>query len=250
MNEEESSEFRNKGDQISTMEILRDRKMMFNLLGTGGCWMIYDIVYYGTSLFSPTIVGKIFGSGDNLVKQCWQNIVVQSAGIPALVCGIYVQQRFGTRNLQIAGFLAIAAAFFVLGLLFDPLKDSPGPLFFFYIVLMFMLNWGPNITTFILPAEVYPPKVRSTMNGISAALGKVGAIIGTFIYQPIYDEHGIPVLMVVAGCISLIGAALSFWTIKPSKEHTGEDDTREYNTVSVEDNTDEVGHLRRVVNDQ
>uniref|UniRef100_A0A7S4DKH5 Major facilitator superfamily (MFS) profile domain-containing protein n=3 Tax=Lotharella globosa TaxID=91324 RepID=A0A7S4DKH5_9EUKA len=115
---------------------------------------------------------------------------------------------------------------------------------------MFMLNWGPNITTFILPAEVYPPKVRSTMNGISAALGKVGAIIGTFIYQPIYDEHGIPVLMVVAGCISLIGAALSFWTIKPSKEHTGEDDTREYNTVSVEDNTDEVGHLRRVVNDQ
>ena len=39
---------------------------------------------------------------------------------------------------------------------------------------------GPNSTTFIIPAEVFPTKYRSTCHGISAASGKAGAIVGAF----------------------------------------------------------------------
>jgi hypothetical protein len=42
---------------------------------------------------------------------------------------------------------------------------------------------GPNATTFIIPSETFPAKYRSTGHGISAAMGKAGAIIGTFAFK-------------------------------------------------------------------
>ena len=48
-----------------------------------------------------------------------------------------------------------------------------GPTFFF-------ANFGPNSTTFIVPAEIFPARLRATCQGISAATGKAGAIIGAF----------------------------------------------------------------------
>lgn len=38
-------------------------------------------------------------------------------------------------------------------------------------------NFGPNTTTFIVPGEVFPTRYRSTAHGISAASGKLGAIV-------------------------------------------------------------------------
>ena len=43
--------------------------------------------------------------------------------------------------------------------------------------MQFFLNFGPNATTFVIPGEVFPTRYRSTAHGISAALGKLGAII-------------------------------------------------------------------------
>ncbi|GAB5371588.1 hypothetical protein AAMO2058_001593100 [Amorphochlora amoebiformis] len=218
VNQEENAEFRE--DQSTTFELLKQPGNWKKLIGTGGTWLIYDVVYYGTSLFSPTIIVKIFGKHETIPKQAWQNIVVSAAGIPAIMLGIYCQQRFGTKSVQIAGFVFIGVVFMLLGVLWKPLDNSPYSVFGIYILLLFSLNWGPNITTFILPAEVYQPKVRSTMNGASAALGKLGAVIGTFMYEPIAEEFGIPVLMIVAGTISLIGAVLTHFTIRHDSDAT------------------------------
>ena len=36
------------------------------------------------------------------------------------------------------------------------------------------------MTTFIIPAELFPARLRSTCHGLSAASGKAGAIVGAF----------------------------------------------------------------------
>lgn len=36
------------------------------------------------------------------------------------------------------------------------------------------MNFGANATTFIIPGEVFPTKVRASAHGISAASGKAG----------------------------------------------------------------------------
>ena len=48
-----------------------------------------------------------------------------------------------------------------------------------YAFTFFFSNFGPNTTTFIVPAEIFPARLRSTCRGISAAIGKIGAIAGS-----------------------------------------------------------------------
>lgn len=44
---------------------------------------------------------------------------------------------------------------------------------------------GPNATTFIVPGECFPTRYRSTSHGLSAASGKVGAIIAQVVFGPL-----------------------------------------------------------------
>ena len=48
---------------------------------------------------------------------------------------------------------------------------------FLYCLTNFFQNFGPNTTTFIVPGEAFPTRYRSTAHGISAASGKLGAIV-------------------------------------------------------------------------
>jgi len=53
---------------------------------------------------------------------------------------------------------------------------------FLYCFANFFQNFGPNVTTFIIPAEVFPTRYRATAHGFSAACGKLGAIVAQIIF--------------------------------------------------------------------
>ena len=53
---------------------------------------------------------------------------------------------------------------------------------FLYCLANFFQNFGPNVTTFIIPGEVFPTRYRATGHGISAACGKLGAIVAQVIF--------------------------------------------------------------------
>lgn len=71
----------------------------------------------------------------------------------------------------------------VIGFAFNHL--SHGALLALYILAQFFFNFGPNATTFIVPGECFPTRYRSTSHGISAASGKVGAIIAQCVFGPL-----------------------------------------------------------------
>jgi len=54
----------------------------------------------------------------------------------------------------------------------------------------FFSNFGPNTTTFIVPGECFPTRYRSTGHGISAASGKIGAIISQALIGPLRNDGG------------------------------------------------------------
>ena len=64
------------------------------------------------------------------------------------------------------------------------------PFVLLYGISYFFTEFGPNTTTFIYPAEIFPVEVRTTGHGISAAAGKMGAFAGAYLF---------PVMLVVAG---------------------------------------------------
>lgn len=52
----------------------------------------------------------------------------------------------------------------------------------------FFANFGPNATTFVVPAEIFQARMRSTCHGISAAAGRAGGIVGVFGFFYISQE--------------------------------------------------------------
>ena len=66
-------------------------------------------------------------------------------------------------------------------------------MFAVYCFLLFSLSFGPNLTTFVLPAQTFSKKTRATFNGLSAAMGKMGAFLGVYIFGPVADATSYPV---------------------------------------------------------
>lgn len=61
---------------------------------------------------------------------------------------------------------------------------------FLYCLANFFQNFGPNTTTFIIPGEVFPTRYRSTAHGISAASGKLGAVVAQVGFARLKDIGG------------------------------------------------------------
>lgn len=98
------------------------------------------------------------------------------------------------------------------------------------------LNMGPNCTTFLLPAEVFPTRVRGTAHGISAAAGKCGAVLTAFAFGSAANAMGLSgVLGLFSGVMAL--AALVTLLIPETNGMTLEDVENEvlYGTGSDSD---------------
>ncbi len=66
---------------------------------------------------------------------------------------------------------------------------------------------GPNCTTFLLPCEVFPTRVRGTAHGVSAAIGKSGAVLTAFAFGTVTQRIGLAgVLGLFSGIMGLTAA--------------------------------------------
>lgn len=112
---------------------------------------------------------------------------------------------FGRKNTQIFGLIALTINYIGVGLAFDFLKRHPALFIAFYGLTFFLCNAGPNTTTFVLPSESFPTESRATCHGISAAAGKVGAVVGASMMAPILSSHGVPTVLYICGVVSFFG---------------------------------------------
>ncbi|GMM37414.1 phosphate transporter [Saccharomycopsis crataegensis] len=151
------------------------------LLGTAGSWFMLDVAYYGLGLNSATILQTIgFASSKNIYHQLYNsaagNLVLICAGsIPGYWFSVATVDTVGRKSIQLMGFIMLTIIFCIIGFAYHKLHEKG--LLAFYIIAQFFQNFGPNTTTFIIPGECFPTRYRSTAHGISAASGKVGAII-------------------------------------------------------------------------
>ncbi len=61
---------------------------------------------------------------------------------------------------------------------------------------------------------MFPKQVRSTLNGVSAACGKLGALVGVYMFGAIAASSSYAVVMVVSALFSLGGAVISHLYIR------------------------------------
>ncbi|TEA10695.1 Repressible high-affinity phosphate permease [Colletotrichum sidae] len=159
------------------------------LIGTAGSWFFLDVAFYGLGLNNPIILNAIGWSGGSdmyhiFYKTAVGNIILVVAGaIPGYWVSACTVDTIGRKPIQLFGFGMLTVLFCVIGFAFWQL--SGGALMALFSISMFFFNFGPNSTTFIVPGECFPTRYRSTSHGISAASGKVGAIIAQVVFGPL-----------------------------------------------------------------
>ncbi|KAL9714364.1 hypothetical protein Ac2012v2_002676 [Leucoagaricus gongylophorus] len=161
------------------------------LFGTAYSWFALDIAFYGLGLNSSIILQTIHFGGvtgtdtrgvyNNLYNTCVGNLILSVAGlIPGYWATFLLVDSWGRKPIQLMGFTALTILFIIMGFGYDKLTATPPAqkaFVFLYCLANFFQNFGPNSTTFIVPGEIFPTRYRSTGHGISAASGKLGAIV-------------------------------------------------------------------------
>lgn len=187
------------------------------LVGTTMTWLILDITFYGTGSFKSRISGFLVEThAETPEEQIWHESIFATIcvcmAIPGYLLSVKYLDRIGRYNLQLGGFIAMAVNFALLASLRPHLPGHMSWLLVVFFGLTFLFsNFGPNTTTFVIPSEVYPTVIRATCHGLSAAAGKIGAVIGVVAFSPCEEAFGLTAVLGSCSVVCLVGAVFTYF---------------------------------------
>jgi len=137
------------------------------------------------------MAGMGFGPRENLYLSLrntatGQIVLICAGALPGYCLTIFTVDSIGRKRLQIAGFGILTIIFCVLG--FAWRRMTRIHLLALYVLSQFFFNFGPNATTFLTPAEIFPTRVRCTGYGFSAGMGKLGAVFAQIFFAPMISN--------------------------------------------------------------
>ncbi|PKA59204.1 putative inorganic phosphate transporter 1-4 [Apostasia shenzhenica] len=215
------------------------RRHALHLVGTTTTWFFLDIAFYSQNLFQKDIFSHIGwlpkAQTMNALQEVYkisraQTLIALCGTVPGYWFTVAFIDTIGRFTIQLMGFAMMTA--FMLGLAIPyhhwTTKGNHIGFVVMYAFTFFFANFGPNSTTFIVPAEIFPARLRSTCHGISAAAGKAGAIVGAFGFlyasqdkDPTKRDKGYPAgigirnsLFVLAACC-VLGFFFTFLVPEP-----------------------------------
>ena len=122
--------------------------------------------------------------------------------------------KVGRFRLQKYGFIITGSLFCICGLLRG--KNVPSWLLIvMYFGSSFFGQCGPNCTTFVYPAEVFPTEMRSMCHGVSASAGKVGALLSAVLFNYIANGDGesSSLMFFISGYCSFAAFVITYFTL-------------------------------------
>ncbi|POB09061.1 hypothetical protein CO251_17020 [Sulfobacillus sp. hq2] len=179
-------------------------------------WFLMDFSTYGLGLLLPlflksngltSITGAIVGTG----------VAALSGGIGS-AWAMFQLDRTGRIGLQMRGFflsgiglMGLAVALWLNVRVFALLLGG--------LMVVNLLNGsGPGTTCGIIPAEIFPTRIRATALGISTAFSRIGAITGVFVLGFAEVRWGLGAVLAIAGAAALLGAGLTaLWRVEPNQ---------------------------------
>jgi len=194
---------------------LANRRLLVLLAGTAGCWFLLDYAYYGNTISTPRIISLIDPNASETETIALQLAIFAVAAVPGYVLAIARMDRIGHRKLQLVGFVLMGLCFAVISLV-PGMTTAVAPFLLVYGVSYFFTEFGPNVTTFVLPGELFPTQVRATGHGISAGIGKFGAFIGVFLFPVLQSSLGLRGTLLLTAGISVLGALLTLVLPEPA----------------------------------
>ncbi|KAL5539776.1 hypothetical protein UlMin_043296 [Ulmus minor] len=239
-----------------SMEFVRRHGL--HLVGTSTTWFLLDIAFYSQNLTQKDIfpaIGLVKKEVNyNALEEVYYTakamfIIALLGTFPGYWVTVLLIEKLGRFIIQLIGFFMMSLFMLIIGLKYDYLKNENHMMFaILYGLTFFFANFGPNSTTFVLPAELFPTRIRSTCHAISAASGKAGAMIGAFGIQN-YTLDGVPKnikkAMYLLAATNMLGFFFTFLVTETKgrslEEISGEDGSGQ--TPNVDQTTTTAGSL-------
>ncbi|HEX3487886.1 MAG TPA: MFS transporter [Streptosporangiaceae bacterium] len=202
---------------------LRHRTMLLWLIGTAGCWALLDFCYYGNSISTPEILALLNPKASLLHNTLIQLAIFAIFAVPGYIVAILLLDKAGRRRIQWAGFGMMALMFLLIGVI-PAVTRYALPFILLYGISYFFTNFGPNTTTFVYPAEIFPVEVRTTGHGISAGAGKMGAFVGAFLFPDMLaSSWGVRGAEIVSAIVAVAGLILTVTLLPEPRGRSLED---------------------------
>ncbi len=198
-------------------------KNMDKIILSGIPWACEGVGVYGIGVFLPVLVMALGIEPHS--EDAFQRII-GSVRITTLInlfvlagfaAGIALLGNIRHARMQTWGFVISAAGLAILITAYEagwPVWASIGG----FIIFELFLNAGPHLTTFVMPAQIYPVEERGAGAGIAAAFGKAGAVAGVLFMPMLLEWGGVRAVLWTCVAVLAAGAAVTvIWSRRLSR---------------------------------
>ncbi len=179
-------------------------------------WFAWDVLYYGVSLFSPTIL-KAASHASEVISILGASSITVVSIIASLIAVYVLVDRWGRRPSLILGFAGLTIVLLILSL-------TGHPTFAVLLTLLalgiFLGNLGPGILPWIYATDLFPTNLRSAGTGIGAAAGRVGGILGVLVFPGILAAWGVSHAVYLFVAAGVLGLLVSIFLAPETKQQT------------------------------
>ena len=142
--------------------------------------------------------------------------------LPGAFIGAFIVDTLGPKNTMILGLVGQAIVGFIMSGLYARLSEHIAAFAVVYGIFLSLGEIGPGNNLGLLASKTGPTAVRGQYYGIAAAIGKVGAFVGTWAFPPIIKSFGGEDTIRgntgpfwIGSGLALFSAAVTFFFVKP-----------------------------------
>ncbi|KAF8583045.1 MFS Git1p-related glycerophosphoinositol and glycerophosphocholine permease [Ramaria rubella] len=190
---EEPTRFKKDSMKNTTVPYLLILKRYWvRLAAVSVTWFIYDFITYPFGLYSSTVLDSVEPANASLAIVFGWNVVINLFYMPGTLIGAFAVDYFGPKYTMIIGLLLQALFGFIMSGLYTHLKHHIAGFAIIYGIFLSFGEFGPGNCLGLIAAKSGPTAVRGQFYGAAAAVGKVGAFVGTWVFPPMINAFGGP----------------------------------------------------------
>jgi MFS family permease len=152
--------------------------------------------------------------GGGLIKTAEWQLLLGIISLPGVFIGAWLCNKIGRRNTMITGFCGYLLFGLIIGCAYNQITKIIPLFVIFYGLMQSSGNLGPGDMLGLISSESYATAVRGTCYGISAAIGKVGAAVGTEAFTPIQNNLGKRWTFIVAAICGIVGILVTRFFVR------------------------------------
>ncbi|KAF2767264.1 MFS phospholipid transporter Git1 [Teratosphaeria nubilosa] len=192
----------------------------FRLSVVGTIWFIYDFSSYSFGIFSSELLSNLLGDDSRLWVSFGWNTLLNLFYMPGCILGAWTSDWWGPRNAL--GYVVLGQA--VIGFIFAGVysylakPENVGAFVVVYGIFIALGEMGPGNNIGLIASKTSATAVRGKYYGICAAIGKIGAFVGSKTLILLYNNYynaghtvkagQIPFFISSALCVVSAGLAL------------------------------------------